>query len=62
MSAKLTSDSVACITFFGYRRALRGDLKFDRFSSNVVSEEFVLRSLRVFPLQTSIYAWSGGLR
>ena len=33
-----TSDSVASITFFGYRH----DLNFDRFSSNVVSEEFVL--------------------
>ena len=44
------------------RRALRRNLKFVRFSSNVVSEEFVLRSLRAFPLEASFYAWSGGSR
>ena len=45
LSAKRTSASVVCITFFGYRRALRRHLKFDRSSSNVVSEKFVLSNL-----------------
>ena len=53
--AKLTSDSVACMMFLKDSRA-------DRFFSNVVLEEFVLRSLRAFPLEASFYAWSSGSR
>ena len=45
LSAKLTFDSVAYITFFGYRRALRRDLQIHRLFLNVVSEVFVHRSL-----------------
>ena len=48
--------------FFEYKRALRRDLKFYRFSSNFVSEEFVLRSLRAFLLETPFYAWLGSSR
>ena len=48
--AKLTSDSVLCIRFLGYKRLIRRDLDFKRSSLNTVSEEFVLRSRRASTL------------
>ena len=48
--AKLTSDSVLRISFLGYPRLISRDLNFERLSSNIVSEEFVLRSRRASPL------------
>ena len=48
--AKLSSDSVLRISFLGYPRLLRRNLKLERLSLNVVSEEFVLRSRRAPPL------------
>ena len=47
--AKLTSDSVLRISFLGYPRLISRDLNFERLSSNIVSEEFVLRSRRASP-------------
>ena len=47
MLLKWTSDNVVCIIFSLYPRAARRDLKFEILSSNVVFEEFVLRSLRL---------------
>ena len=49
LEAKLTSDSVLRIPFLGYPRLIRRDLNFERLSSNIVSEEFVL-SRRASPL------------
>lgn len=58
---ELTSDRVACNAFFGYRRALRRDLKFDRrVSANVVSGMFVPEVLELF-LEKHFLPWSGGL-
>ena len=48
--AKLTSDSVVCISLLGYPCLIRHDLNFEKLSSNIVSEEFVLRSQRASPL------------
>ena len=50
LEAKLTSDSVLRISFLGYPRLIRRDLNFERLSSNIASEEFVLRSGRASPL------------
>ena len=47
--AKLTSESVLRIRFLGYPRLISRDLNFERLSSNIVSEEFVLRSRRASP-------------
>ena len=40
----LIVSSVYYVFFLEYRRALRHDFKFDRFSSSALSEEFVLIS------------------
>ena len=50
--AKLTSDtsSVVRISFLGYPHLRRHDLNFERLSSNIVSEEFFLRSRRASAL------------
>ena len=48
--AKLTSDSVFRIRFLGYPLLIRRNLNLERLSSNIVSEEFVLRSRRASPL------------
>ena len=56
--AKLTSDSVLRISFLGCLRLIRSNLNLERLSSNIVSEEFVIRSRRASPLlKTSFYAW-----
>ena len=43
--AKLTSDSVLRIRFLGYPSLIRRNLNLERFSLNIVSEEFVLGNL-----------------
>ena len=50
LAVKLTFDNAVRISFLGYPRVIRRDLKFERFSSNVALEEFDLRSPRASPL------------
>ena len=48
----LISDRSCCVRFFGWPPVSR-DLNFQMFSSNVVIEEFVHRSLRDLPFTNS---------
>ena len=57
--AKLTSDSVLRISFLGYLRLIRCNLKFERLSLNIVSEEVVLRSRRASPLRKPSFTPGG---
>ena len=49
LKSKVSSDKELSIYFFGYPRGSRHRLKFARYSSNVVFEEFILSSLIASP-------------
>ena len=54
LSENFTSERCFSTTLAGYPLHFRRDLKFVMFSSNVVFEEFVLRSLNASPFVTPV--------